>query len=146
MEEARSGFEAKLDNPDTTFSVYFVDGEPVCWMCFLTDMDQCDWLNPKFFNAENLEIADDESLLFFPEIVARADGIGGYSRPTLQLATEFAFRTGKNYKVCFESTNRSKEYIPALVKQYAEETGKLTVSEPKRVDVTLYACYSISNG
>jgi hypothetical protein len=143
MEDTREGFENLIDDPSTTCSITFKDADPVCWMCFCTSVDECEWLNQNFFDEGNLHMSSDEELLFFPEIVARADTIG-FAKPTLQLATEIASRTGRDYKVVFESTNRSAGYIPRMVKMYIEETGKLSATKPEEIDKTLYACYMVA--
>ena len=59
------------------------------------------------------------------------------------MTASMAARTGANYKVVFESTNRSVEYIPDLVKKYIDKTGVLVADEASEVDKTMYGCYQI---
>jgi hypothetical protein len=145
MEDSREGFEELINQPDTTVGICFSEGEPACWACFITDIEHCFWLDPKFFSQANLDMGEDETMLFFPEIVAKVDKIGGYSKPIIQLLAQMAAKSGVNYRVTFESTNRSVEYIPSLVKQYIDETGVLSADEATEVDKALYACYKIAN-
>ncbi len=143
MEDTRGGFENMLDNPKTTCSINFKDGLPVCWMVFLQDVDDFEWLNSSYFTPENLKMSQDEEILFFPEIAAKADDIGNYSEATLALAAKMVARTDRKYKVVFESTNLSRQYIPKLVEEYVKNTRVLTVEKPIEVDRQLYACYRL---
>ncbi len=143
MEDSIEGFNKMLDNPNTACSINFKNGSPVCWMAFLNDVDTVDWLNSKFFTKENLQISPNEELLFFPEIAAKDDDVGNYSEATLALAAKMVARTKKNYKVVFESTNLSRQYIPRLVEEYVEKTKVLKVDRPIEVDRQLYACYRL---
>ena len=88
-------------------------------------------------------MSQDEEILFFPEIAAKADDIGNYSEATLALAAKMVARTDRKYKVVFESTNLSRQYIPKLVEEYVKNTRVLTVEKPIEVDRQLYACYRL---
>lgn len=135
MEENKEEFEQLLLNPDTTASIYFKDGEPVCWTYFMSDPDAEYWLQREFIEEHTNE---GDYSLFFPGIVAKPDNLGGYSEPTIKLPATMMARTSVTYSVMFETTNMSEQYIPRLVKQYVEETGGMWIDEPERLDNTRY--------
>lgn len=111
-------------------------------MIFMDNLESCYWLSSNFQEDDQVKPGEDEQTLFFPGIVARADGIGSYSKPTIQLAAQMAARCRKDILVSFESTNFSSEYIPRLVEQYVNEVPGITVTPPEAVDTTYYRCYT----
>ncbi len=140
MEDTRELFNELIDAQGTTLSVYFSNAEPVAFMFFMTDPSALTWLNPKYIEDH---LAPDTDLLFFPGIVAKADGVGRYAKPTIQLPTQMASRTSREYTVAFESTNRSSAYIPRLVYEYVNDSGVLAADLPVAIDTTVYRCIEI---
>lgn len=141
MEDTRDLFDELIDAQGTTLSVYFSNAEPVAFMFFMTDPASLSWLNPDYIENHLVPGTD---LLFFPGIVAKADGVGKYAKPTIQLPTEMASRTSREYTVAFESTNRSSGYIPRLVYEYVNDSGVLAADLPVAIDTTVYRCIEMS--
>lgn len=141
MEENKEDFEKLLRSPGVSACIYFKDNKPVCWTYFTSNSDSEVWLNQAFITDQ---VEPGTYPLFFPGIVAAADNLGGYSEPTLQLAAKMVGRVNKNFTVMFETTNVSEEYIPKLVKNYADSSGAILVTEPERVDNTHYSLMSVN--
>jgi hypothetical protein len=140
MEDTRELFDELVDARGTTLSVYFSNAEPVAFMFFMTDPASLSWLNQQYIEAH---LVTDTNLLFFPGIVAKADGVGKYAKPTIQLPTVMASRTSREYTVAFESTNRSSAYIPRLVYEYVNDSGVLAADMPVPIDTTVYRCIEV---
>ncbi len=140
MEDNRDFFEQLIETQGTTLSVYFNEGRPVAFMFFMTSPESISWINSDFIEEHT---RGEERFLFFPGIVARADGVGHYAEPVIQLPTHVISQTSLDYRVCFESTNRSSGYIPRLVEDYVNATAELSIDPPAPIDTTYYRCLEV---
>ncbi len=140
MEDTVDEFRDILRKTNPLIPVAFKDGEPACFAYFFDDISMCDWLRADFMNTQ----AEPERVnLFFGGIVATADGIGGYADKLIESITELAGKTGRKYKVLFESTNVSETYIPEMVSGYINKTESMTCHEPLKVSQHLYRAANV---
>lgn len=142
-EDTKEEFLKLLLAPDTLSSIYFKDDDPTCFAFFTDNMENIYWLNEKFMTGDGLLLQPGERTLFLPGIVARQDGVLGYSAPVIQLATRIIGDNKLPFKTAFENTNRSEVYIPTLVKRYVDRAG-YEIDMPQCLDRHMYRCLEIT--
>lgn len=136
MEDKHSLFKEKLYEDSTYTEVRFEKtGEydalrPGCF-AFLSDgIKHVDQLSSDLKEAIDRHSGQSqENILFFHGIVSDASGLG-YSEEIMKMASRLVNRMGRRTRVLYESTNRSWQYIPRLVEEYAEKSGVISQVEP----------------
>lgn len=136
MEDTREDFENIFCSENTILSISFKDSEPVCFSGFVHDLDCLYWLDSNFLKECSMGDGQDRANFFFPGIVASGQG-SNHSQKVIGLLSEVAKRTGGAYRVFFENTNRSKQYIPRIVRSAIVNTG-IDIDMPERLDETDY--------
>ncbi len=142
MEDTEEEFRELLYSSNAIVPVSFRDGKPVCFTYLFDNIDACSWLKPEFIRAHT---EPGRQLWFFGGIVATADGIGGHSKPLIQLITELASQTGMQHEIAFESTDVSEWYIPGSVYDYINGTGVSLCEQPRKISQHVYRARTITN-
>lgn len=140
MEDTKEDFMQVFRSDKTNVSVRFKDGKPICFTDIVGDTSELYWLNQDFLqNSPRMQRDPRQFLIFFPGIVAGEQG-ANYSLDVISLATNVAMDTGSAIKVIFENTNRSETYIPRIVRDCIQSTGRAEVAMPAVIDKTDYLC------
>lgn len=139
MEESREFFYDMLLDSKTHTIVKYDEGRPVCFGFFMGDIDKCSWLSESYRDALRADAAaKQQSILYYPEIMSRKDA-QAQSVAVISLLTRLVAATHQPTRLVFEVTNRSKTYIPNLVKRYIESTGSMEFqSDLLEVDTLRY--------
>lgn len=140
MEDTKSSFNELLRNDNTLASIYFSDGQPMCFTYLSEGPESVYWLNDDFLgDREKMHMRETQTLLFIPGIVSGEVG-AGYSMHVLGLLSSVAMDYNGDFKVIFENTNRSERYIPRVTRDIINGLGRAQAAWPEVLDRTVYGC------
>jgi hypothetical protein len=144
MEDNKFDFMKVLRSDNALCSIKFKDGKPVCFTDLIGDTDELYWLNDKFLHdADKMNLKPGQKVVFFPGIVAAAEGTHGAAE-VIGLLTNVFVDANALLKVVFENTNRSESYVPRMVRMGANATGRINAETPVVIDKTIYKCTKFS--
>ena len=143
MEDSQPDFLSIFTDPDTTVSIKYVDGKPVCFTYFTEDFSGLYWLNVPYLEA-NYATADPSLIpVFFPGIVASKESKGNNAREVIDLFAQGVASVGAGCRIYFENTNFSEQYVPQMVYRAAIARSEYSLSQPTKLDQTDYRLIEI---
>lgn len=133
----KEGLLELLKDPDVIKIINKSDGEITTLLMLMQNFENAPWFNSEYYKRNYPEYFKTNNIFMFPGIVTDEKKRGlDYATDTLKLATDVIAKRGSNILVTFECTEISSTYIPKIVEQVVNSSGKLTVSEldkPKSV-------------
>jgi hypothetical protein len=141
MEDERANFDMVMRDPNTLTAICYEEGEPVCFTFFSEGPESLFWLNQDFVHdQEKMNMDPTQTLLYVPGIVSSGKSGDGHSWKVLsQISNALADTNGK-FRIIFENTNRSEEYIPRIVQVTINMQGRGLTGNPEVLDKTYYRC------
>lgn len=117
-----------------SFNIAYVERGSIKALCyFVSNIEKCVWLNPKFFssietNSQGLRLA------YFPGIVVEKESArqgAGYVDEMIGLIEKVYQEAGmQGMQIVFQCTNISKEYIPKIVTQVITNNKVFAFNRP----------------
>jgi len=111
-------------NPSTAIVVHTVDGDPAAACFFVESISACEWLREDFYRGE----FPGETVLYFPGIVTDVKRKGRiFSAPIVRFLVDVGYRAASRYRIVFQCTNISEEYVPTIVGRFASVASGVEV-------------------
>lgn len=132
LEDTKDFFRSMvLGDGAHTIDRYNDDNKSSCLGFFLSGYDKCFWIkDDKRGAAEEAAKARGDQMIYFYGMANDASSSMHYSKDVVQLLSLICQKMGGTYTVTFESTNMSGQYIPPIVMNYVQQSGKIKITEP----------------
>lgn len=122
-------FKALLRDPSVIKVINRAGGDITTLSMFLTDMDQCPWLDKEYFTRYHNKAFDTDNILIFLGIVTDENKRGhAYASDVVDLLAKVTSNRGSSVLVTFECNEISEQVTPSLVKAAIENSGLAKVS------------------
>ncbi|HET8669559.1 MAG TPA: hypothetical protein VFM05_02730 [Candidatus Saccharimonadales bacterium] len=136
MEVTRRFFDEQIMADGIHTAVRYHEGVPVSFGFLALNMEHQDWIDNKstVMQQEIQGAADrNETLVHVFELISNGPKGMSFSPDILRAFLEIAGRTGRRYRVLFESTNLSAIYIPKIATRQVAQSDWVDMSSPVRL-------------
>ncbi len=117
-------FKELLRDPSVVKIVNRVGGDITTLCMFLTDLDQCPWLDKEYYETNHPEAYSTDNIFVFLGIVTDKNRRGNdYASDVVDLLTAVTARRNSSVIVTFECNEISENVTPHLVKAAIENSG-----------------------
>jgi hypothetical protein len=111
-------------DPSTAIVVHTVVGDPAAACFFVERISACEWLREDFYRRE----FPGERVVYFPGIVTDVKRKGRvFSAPIARFLVDVGYRAASRYRIVFQCTNISEEYVPTIVRRFVSAASGVEV-------------------
>ena len=133
MEDKREVFDEIIFSETTYVPARFEEGKLVCAGIVMHDLYQCPWIKEQTIKKINDLDQKDIKPMYFFGIAAHKKNDGDEQIKNMQEVVHYYCKLanilGTNFRVIFESSNMSSQYIPDSTRSYINSSGEVKLDD-----------------